>query len=54
MFDTTKYAVAVGACMLAMISYVMDGHPSAREAYDDAHRIIGELNQMFGSDNTHQ
>ncbi|MCC2958781.1 hypothetical protein LK542_24525 [Massilia sp. IC2-477] len=53
-FDTIRYAVTVGAYMLAMMSYVMDGHAPAKEAYDDAHTIIGELNKMLGSDNTNQ
>jgi hypothetical protein len=52
-FDITKYAVAVGACMLAIMSYVMDGHPSALEEYDDAYRIIGELDHIIDAANTH-
>lgn len=47
-FHITSYAVAVGAYMLAMMSYVMDGHPPAKQAYNDAQTIIDELNQIQG------
>lgn len=50
-FDTTRYTVAVGACMLAMMSYVMTGHAPAKVAYDDAHMIMEELNQTLEKPN---
>ena len=49
-FDTTRYVVAVGACMLAIMSYVMDGHAPANKAYDEAQTISDELSQMLGFD----
>jgi hypothetical protein len=45
-FDTTRYAVAAGACMLAMMFYALKGHAPAKVAYDEASEIMKELNQI--------
>lgn len=53
-FDTTRYTVAVGTCMLGMMSYVMAGHASAKAAYDEVHLIIDELNKMLVTGTTNE
>ncbi|MBZ2206581.1 hypothetical protein [Massilia soli] len=53
-FHITSNVVAAGAYMLAMMSYVLDGHPPAKVAYDDAHTIVAELNQIHGVDHMEQ
>ena len=42
-FDTLRYTVAVGACMLAMMRYVMSDHPPAEVAYAEAKEIFAAL-----------
>jgi hypothetical protein len=45
-FDTLRYTIAVGACMIAMMRYVMTEHPPSEIAYGEAREAFDVLRQM--------
>jgi len=49
-FDTLRYTIAVGACMIAMMRYVMTEHPPAEIAYGEAREAFDVLRQMYSEE----